>query len=123
MFEIGKTFFFSASHRLGQLPKDHPCHNLHGHNYQVVLVLKSYTLDGNGFVIDFRDLEPFKQWLDEQFDHKHLNAVVDFPPTCELLAKYIFHTIRKTKEWVTFGSLLESVIVKETRKTWARYYI
>ena len=33
MFTITKQFYFSASHTLDTLPDDHPCTQLHGHNW------------------------------------------------------------------------------------------
>ena len=35
MYIISKEYHFSASHQLHDLPEDHPCHRLHGHNYVV----------------------------------------------------------------------------------------
>jgi P-type Ca2+ transporter type 2C len=41
MYTIAKRFAFSASHVIGGLPADHPCARLHGHNYEVEVVLQS----------------------------------------------------------------------------------
>ena len=48
MYTIAKRFAFSASHVIGGLPADHPCARLHGHNYEVEVVLQSPTLDAVG---------------------------------------------------------------------------
>jgi hypothetical protein len=52
MYTIAKRFAFSASHIIGGLPDEHPCGRLHGHNYEVEVVLQSATLDPVGFVRD-----------------------------------------------------------------------
>src|SRR5712691_5223799 len=49
MYTITKRFAFSASHIIGGLPADHRCARLHGHNYEVEVVLQSATLDPIGF--------------------------------------------------------------------------
>ena len=72
MFEITKDFHLSYSHQLEGLPDDHPCTRLHGHNAIIRLHLRSDTLDPVGFVVDYRALEDFKDWLDEKFDHQHV---------------------------------------------------
>lgn len=115
-FTISKDFTFSASHQLTGLPEDHPCSRLHGHNFVVRLSLASDTLDEVGFVLDYNDLRDFGNWLDYSFDHRHLNDVVWFNPTSELMARYIY-SMAKT----TFGLPVESVGWSETPKTWAVY--
>jgi len=115
MYTISKEFSFSASHKLENLPVDHPCVNLHGHNYIVIIELESISLDEKGFVIDYRNLNLFKQFIGSNLDHKHLNDVVDFNPTAENLAKFLFNTFTKT-----YPKMI-AVTVKETPKTTARY--
>lgn len=72
MFAIAKDFHFSASHMLRGLKAGHKCGNMHGHNYTVSLYLKCDDLDETGFVLDYGDLSPFRQWLDDVFDHAHI---------------------------------------------------
>jgi 6-pyruvoyltetrahydropterin/6-carboxytetrahydropterin synthase len=126
MHEISKEFTFSASHQLGHLERDdHPCKRLHGHNYIVRVTLRG-TPDANGFVQDYRDLDFFKRYIDEVFDHQHLNEVMqrlfDLPPygasrltTAENLATYFYHWIAESGKCPG----LYSVAVSETPKTWA----
>jgi len=75
MFSISKDFHFSASHALTHLPESHKCHRLHGHNYIVRVTVEAHCLDSKGFVIDYGDLRPFGQWLDETCDHRDLNEM------------------------------------------------
>lgn len=117
MYEISKDFHFSASHVLDGLPDGHPCGRLHGHNFVVRLHLAAEELDEVGFVQDYGELKNFQRWLDERFDHQHLNDRVAFNPTSENMARHLYHTAHST-----LG--LDKVVAvswSETPKTWATY--
>jgi 6-pyruvoyltetrahydropterin/6-carboxytetrahydropterin synthase len=115
MFEIKKAFAFSASHQLRDLPHTHQCARMHGHNYIVEVVLRSNELSNVGFVQDYGDLAPIKEWLDNRFDHRHLNENLDFNPTSELFAKFIYD------KWIERYPLLYAVRISETPTSWAEY--
>jgi len=115
MYIIRKEFHFSAAHQLEGLPENHPCSNLHGHNYVVTIELKSKKLDNIGMVIDYRNLQPIKELIDSSLDHKNLNDVIAFNPTAENLANYLYHQAKKIFPKVC------AVEVQETPKTTARY--
>jgi 6-pyruvoyltetrahydropterin/6-carboxytetrahydropterin synthase len=117
MFEISKSFSFSASHQLDYLPPSHPCSRLHGHNYTVTLYLRGTALNDRHFLYDYRDLDTFKAKLDHKFDHQHLNDVLGKAEytTAEALACSIYDWARSTIP------LLYAVEVKETEKTCARF--
>lgn len=117
MYTIQKEFSFSASHQLEHLPSNHQCARLHGHNYRVDVLLESDQTDERGFVVDYGDLDIFKQFLDDHFDHRHLNEVMGCSQltTAEHLANYFFMWLRNR-----FPQVGE-VKVSETPKTWATY--
>lgn len=114
-YEIQKEFHFSASHQLQGLPEGHQCGRLHGHNYIVVVVLGSNELNEHGFVVDYGELKPFKKYIDDVMDHRHLNEVFDFQTTAENMAKHLYGLA--TSYW---KEVIE-VRVSETPKTWARF--
>jgi len=116
MYRITKEFHFSASHQLNKLPADHPCARLHGHNYIVVVELAVEQLNAFGFVRDYRDLGPFKDYIDSQFDHRHLNDVLGHDSvTAEALARHFY-------DWcMSIFPETAAVRVSETPKTWAEY--
>ncbi len=115
MFRVSKEFHFSASHALQHLPSEHPCSRLHGHNYVVEIELAAAQLNANGFVRDYHDLAPLKAYIDDVFDHRHLNDVLDGYPTAENMAKHFYDwSIARWPETV-------AVRVSETPKTWAEY--
>lgn len=116
MYTIKKQFHFSASHVLEGLPHDHPCARLHGHNYIVEIELQSETLNDVGFVVDYNDLKPLKDYIDQCFDHRHLNDIVPFQPSAENLAKHLY-------DWCKQQWHETSVVrISETPKTWAEYH-
>lgn len=116
-YTISKQFSFSASHVLGGLPEDHPCGRVHGHNYEVVVVLESDTVTPPGFVVDYRALDSFKKHLDAVYDHRHLNAFMEMEPTAENMAADLFFWCQG-QPW---GEFVVAVRVSETPKTWAEF--
>ncbi|MDR2039212.1 MAG: 6-carboxytetrahydropterin synthase [Bacteroidales bacterium] len=116
MYRISKEFHFSASHRLMGLPDTHPCSRPHGHNYTVTFHFKSSTLNDVGFVIDYRELEPIKKYLDERLDHQDLNVVLPVSnPTAENIARFLYD------RFAGDYPRLYRVEVSETPKTQANY--
>ena len=127
MYTISKEFHFSASHILYWLEANHPCGRMHGHNYVVIVELTG-KLQENGFVKDYRELEPIKKWIDENLDHRHLNDVsaevlgdpeapLFVQPSAEIMASRLFDVFQKLVPDVTICG----VRVKETPKTEAIY--
>jgi len=79
---------------LDHLPDDHPCARMHGHNYLVTVHLKSETLDEYGFVKDYKSLKTVRQFIDETFDHHHLNDCMSEPPTSENIARFLYERFK-----------------------------
>ena len=122
-FLIEKLFELDGvSHELSLLPSGHKCSRNHGHNYVITLTLDAQRLDQYGFVTDFGDLGPFRDYLAAAFDHRRLNDVVSFHPTSELLAFHLGLWFIENVE-PTINGRLVSVRVAETRgssATWER---
>ena len=116
MYTIAKRFVFSASHVIGGLPVEHSCARLHGHNYEVEVVLQSATLDSIGFVRDYHELSALKEYVDKNLDHRHLNEVFGHDQTTsEIIAKWIYDWCKQ--RWPE----IVAVRVSETPQTWAEY--
>jgi 6-pyruvoyltetrahydropterin/6-carboxytetrahydropterin synthase len=116
MYRIYKEYHFSASHQLFGLAEDHPCSRLHGHNYVVEVELASETLNGVGFVRDYRELDALKRYIDDELDHRHLNEVLgDNCVTAEQMAKHFYEWCKE--RW----SEVVAVRVRETPKSCAEY--
>ena len=115
MYKISKQFTFSASHVLDKLHDSHPCTRAHGHNYVVIIHLRSKELNESGFVKDYTDLKFVEEYLDNTLDHRHLNDVIPYHPTAENIARYLFEIFsEKLPE-------LYAVEISETPKTSAIY--
>lgn len=114
MWTITKEFHFSAAHNLCNLPPEHPCTKLHGHNYVVKVFLKSGRLNDAGMVRDYHDLSMIREFIDEHFDHGNLNEFME-NPTAEYIAQYLFQYFA--------GKFPEmfAIEVSETDKTNCRY--
>ena len=116
MYRIWKHFRFSASHVLAGLPEGHQCGRLHGHNYLIEVELSSKEVNEVGFVRDFGELKEIKTWIDENWDHRHLNAFFDpTNPTAENMAKFLYHY------FVMDFPEMTAVRVQETETSWAEY--
>jgi 6-pyruvoyltetrahydropterin/6-carboxytetrahydropterin synthase len=120
MFTITKRFAFSASHVLDTLGPDHPCARLHGHNYEVEVVLARSELDAHGFVVDYGVLDAVKRFVDATLDHRHLNDVLPGPPSSEHLAWWLYEWAKGNLP-AEAAAALSAVRVSETPRTWAEY--
>lgn len=121
---IAKRFTFDAAHRLDQLPTTHKCHRLHGHTYQVEIVLES-ELDQRGFVVDYDEVAAAWRPLHLELDHRYLNDVVGLEvPSTENLAIWIWRRLRANaadpdSPLAVMATMLTSVRVSESSTTWA----
>lgn len=120
MYRIGKRFSFDAAHVLADLPAGHKCARLHGHTYTVEIELTASQLVPPGFVTDFADLTPFRRYLTDTIDHRHLNDVLPVEPTSENLARHFF-TWCVTHLEPGIPARITAVRVGETPQSWAEY--
>lgn len=80
------TIYLERSIDASHVLPDHPgkCSRLHGHRYRFEVWLRgAIDVGGSGMLVDFLEV---KRCIDE-WDHAHLNDLVDFAPTAELLAR------------------------------------
>lgn len=108
MYYVRKNIEISATHKLN-LDYESKCKEIHGHNWNIVIYLKSDTLDNNGMVMDFTII---KNKIMDILDHKNLNEVFDFNPTAENIAKWICDEL---------GTKCYRVEVEESRDNLAIY--
>ena len=96
MYVLEHKFWISAAHYLPKMPPQHPCHEAHGHNWEITVKVSSPVLDSCDFVMDFSALKAICQLhVRDRFDHKFLNKVGIENPTCENMAKLIAEIIEK----------------------------
>ena len=115
MYTASKRFDFAASHIIEGVADTHPCARLHGHNWTVTLHLAAAEVDERGFVVDFLDLAPFRSYVNDRLDHRHLNDVLTCSPTSENLARHLYEVARQWWPEVV------ACTVSETPKTFAVY--
>ncbi len=107
--ELRKTFQFEAAHHLPHLPEDHKCRRLHGHSFQVDVVVDGPCDPQLGWVMDYAEISQAFKPLWEQLDHHYLNEIEGLEnPTSERVALWIWAHLRPSLP------LLKEVVVAET---------
>lgn len=85
MYKIDKQFNFEMAHRVWTQNLNTPelsgntnntCRYIHGHSYKLKVFLKSKKLDSN-MVLDFKNLNFVKDFLDQNLDHKCMVDIND----------------------------------------------
>ena len=132
MYKVKIISNFSAAHSLRNYKGK--CEALHGHNWEVEILVSSLKLNFSGMVIDFNDLKKIASNVLEELDHHHLNELDYFSasagggsgsggkghnPSSEEIARYIF--VKLKEEISARGCRLEEVKVWETEKSCAVY--
>ena len=113
MYRVGKRFSFDAAHHLVS-PYKGKCNRLHGHTWQVEIVLRSDSLNTCGMIVDFCVIKRrVEALLKSHLDHTTLNLKIK-QPTAENIAKHIF-------DWLCKKMPVESVKVWESETSWAEY--
>lgn len=107
--ELRKTFQFEAAHRLPRVPKRHKCHRLHGHSFQVEVVVAGACDPKLGWVMDYADMTRAFKPLWARLDHYYLNEVPGLDnPTSENIAIWIWNRLKRRLPG------LKEVVVAET---------
>jgi 6-pyruvoyltetrahydropterin/6-carboxytetrahydropterin synthase len=91
---LSKKFRLEAAHRLPKSPEGHKCRRLHGHSYQVELIIEGPVDPDTGWLMDYADVTTAFAPLHDQLDHTYLNEVEGLEnPTSENLARWIWDRI------------------------------
>lgn len=107
--DLRRTFQFEAAHLLPHLPETHKCRRLHGHSFQVEIVVTGDVDPAFGWVMDYADVKAAFKPLWERLDHYYLNEVKGLEnPTSENLAIWIWNELKPRLP------LLSEVVVAET---------
>ena len=96
MFVLKIVTDFASAHSLRDYPGD--CSRLHGHNWQVEVLVESEVLNDVGIAIDFREIKKQTKVVSKRLDHQYLIEIEPFDklnPTAENIAKYFFEEVGK----------------------------
>lgn len=137
MFRIEKRFTFPMGHRLSK--HKGRCFSLHGHNFTVLIGVKSQTLNEDDMVIDFSQLKALASSLLDGFDHCLLLNETDqdmhnkfeelgmrvmtitTDPTAERIAELLYKALRDVFIRDELGILMDYVTVYENENSKATY--
>ena len=93
--ELRKTFQFEAAHLLPLLPKTHKCRRLHGHSFQVEIVVAGDSDPKLGWLMDYADISQAFKPLWKKLDHFYLNEIPGLEnPTSENVAVWIWDRLK-----------------------------
>lgn len=110
-----KIFTFDSAHKLNDYEGD--CKYLHGHTYKLEVTVRGRR-DKCGMVIDFKDLKSIvKEEIISEIDHRYLNDIFDYNPTCENMVEWIFE---KLDNRLSCGDrVLQKIVLWETPTSFA----
>lgn len=120
MYKVTIRKTFSAAHTItiGGVKE-----TMHGHNFAVEISLESKELDGEGVVVDFRDIKRHAVSILDEMDHTYLNDLPFFrnvPPTSENIARHIYD--RMEEAFPPGTSRVSRVTVWESESARAAYW-
>ena len=94
MYELSVKDHFDAAHSLRGYPGE--CRRLHGHTWDVEVVVAGEKLDDLGMVYDFKRLKDDLRAVLDDYDHAFLDEVAPFDtlnPTAENLARIVYERL------------------------------
>jgi 6-pyruvoyltetrahydropterin/6-carboxytetrahydropterin synthase len=95
MFEIFREFTFEAAHHLAvNVGAGHRYSRLHGHSFQVQVVLKGKAEQKTHWVCDFDEIGQRIAELRAELDHHYLNEIAGLEvPTLENISRWIWNRL------------------------------
>ena len=92
--ELSRKYRFSAAHSLPKVPLDHKCRRLHGHSYEVEVVLHGAVDPETGWLIDYGEIDAVVAPIVADLDHRTLNDLPGLEnPTSEALCGWLWHRL------------------------------
>lgn len=121
MFDIEIRRTFSAAHQLKGYDGD--CRNLHGHNYNVIAVVRTDMLNEVGIALDFKLLKASLDEILDGYDHKNLSELPEYSqinPTSEVMARNIY---RRLSDKLNDGTIkVHSIRIEESASSGCTYF-
>lgn len=121
MFDVEIRRSFSAAHQLKNYDGD--CRNLHGHNYNVIAVVRTDSLNEIGIALDFKKLKGALDDIISGYDHRNLSELPEYQeinPTSEIMAMTIY---KKLSAAINDGNVkVYSVRIEESANSGLTYW-
>ena len=117
MFDLSVEGTFSAAHQVKGYPGD--CASMHGHTYQVRVILRTQKLNNIGIAIDFRRVKTALDEILSELDHKTFNELTYFierNSSSEYVSMFVFDEMKKKI------NMMKAVTVWEGRNNSVTYY-
>lgn len=114
-FQLKQHFHIESARKLPLLPPQHPCSQVHGHSFHIIVTLIGEK-NNLGWVIDYNEIKSKLQPLLSKLDHKYLNEIID-NPTTENLCEFFFN------ESVKIIPQIKQITILETPQTECSYPI
>jgi len=115
--ELSRRYDLSAAHHLPHAPKGHKCRGLHGHSYQIEVVVRGEIDPRTGWLMDYAEIDRHVQPLLDELDHRALNDIPGLEnPTSEIFCGWLWKRLKDPLPG------LERVSVAETGATACHYY-
>ena len=93
---IFKKFTFDSAHSLPNVPDDHKCKEVHGHNYHLTIYIENELVEKLDWVMDFAVVKKVVDPIINIVDHKYLNDIEGLKnPTCERIAIWLWDRIKE----------------------------
>jgi len=114
---LSHSFDIDAAHALKQLPIGHSCNRIHGHTWRFTIQIAATQLDAYNFVCDFAEVKHIcREYIISRLDHRYINDVLPYDPTCEVLAQWTFLTLVPLIKQISKNVHLWKVTVTENIK-------
>ena len=114
--EVYKIFSIEAARSLPNLPDGHPCKNIHGHSFKIIITIGAEVQKKSGFVMDFGDIDLIFEPIKVVIDHSYLNEIEGLEnPSSENLCKWIWKRLSPRLP------ILKKIEIKETDFTGCIY--
>ena len=125
MFELKVRTHFSAAHQILEHPGK--CQRLHGHNWNVDVIVQAQELDRIGLAVDFSQIKAVVKEVIDPLDHTHLNELKMFSttqtnPTAENISRFIFNEVAGLLRNVAPQATVKRVDLYETETCSASYF-
>ena len=94
---VYKKFNIESARSLPNVPKTHPCHQIHGHSFKIIISVKGQKDEHSGFVTDFQEIENAFNPIMEILDHSYFNEIEGLTnPTSENICIWIWNKIESS---------------------------